>query len=373
MEIILTQIILFVIVVGVIVFFIYNPPKTNNIDNNNSNVEIGKQKLIELKNDLSQGFITLNNYDKSKLEIEQNLAIELENSHDDSVNKSPLIFTVFTVFTISLLSYLIYSQVKSETVELPKNTIEILQNNVERDPNDSKSWQMLGVSLSLKGEVENAKNAYKKSYDLGNKDIDLLTEYASVLATLNQSQFTGLRATLIREALEIDGKSVKALYLAGIIAANAGIFDLAKGLWKKSLKFSEPKSADENMLLDVLKQLDDFQNADKKSAVRISVIVDIPEDIYKNHFDNFIMIYAKNSFGRPMPIAIEKIKLKDFNGIIDLTDENSVMPTNKLSDAKNIVIVARISKTGAAFKQAGDIDVVSEIIKAETQEVELSF
>lgn len=365
--------VLFIIVGATIVFFIYNPPKTKKLDNNNSNVAIGKQKLQELKNDLEQNFIDKENYQHAKNEIEQNLATELEDFAQIEDKKPSIIFAALAIVFIIVSSFLIYQKVKSEVVVLPQNTIEILQNNIERDPSDSKSWQMLGFSLSLKNQIPAAVDAYKKSYELGNRDINLLTEYASILATINGGKFDGTPAKLVREALEIDTNSIKALYLAGIIAANSGIFDLSKGLWEKALKLSEPRSEDEKMLLNVLEQLDNFTNESPQSTVEIHITIDIPEALYKKRFDDFIMVYAKNATGRPMPIAIEKIKLTDFNGIVILNDGNSVMPTNKLSDAQDIVIVARLSKSGSAFKQPDDIDIISKIMRAKTQSVELNF
>jgi cytochrome c-type biogenesis protein CcmH len=377
MEIIqIMQIILLIIVILVVVFFIYNPPKSKNTDENKSNAEIGKRKLKELENDLKNNLISDDDFKIAKDEISQNLAMELlDNTNEDKNTKKPHLLAVFIVIFMIVVSYFTYESVKSEPTKLPQNTIEILENNVKRDPQDSKSWQMLGFSYSLDGKIEKAKNSYEKSYDLGNKDIDLLTEYASTLATIAGGDFAGKPATLVREALELDSKNVKALYLAGIIAANAGMLELSKGLWQKALSFSEAGSSDEKMLVDVLAQLEAFENEEKqaKTSVQISVSVDITEEIYKKHAGSFIMIYAKNATGRPMPIAIVKMPLDDFNGVVNLSDENSVMPNTKLSDATEIIVVARISATGSAMKQAGDIETFSKVIKNGSQNVELNF
>lgn len=387
MEIVIfAELALLVLVLGIVLFFMYLPPKTKKIDDNTSNVKIGKQKLKELASDLNNDFISEDDYLIAKQEVSQSLATEIEENNAIENTKKPHILAGVVAIFMIVASYVIYDSVKSEAKTLPKNTIEILENNVKNNPQDSKSWQMLGLSYSLKNNTLKAKNAYEKSYNLGNKDIDLLTEYASVLATLNDGSFAGKPANLVREALEINQESVKALYLAGIIAANANMLDLSKGLWQKALSFSEQGSGDEQMLLGVLKQLDEFQNSNKNrkndennqnsqvpTAVQISVVVDIPEKIYKNRADDFIMIYAKNATGRPMPIAIIKEKLSDFNGVVNLTDENSVMPTTKLSDAKEIIVVARISKSGSAIKQTGDSQKSSSVLKNGSQTVELSF
>jgi len=48
------------------------------------------------------------------------------------------------------------------------------------------------------------------------------------------------------------------------------------------------------------------------------------------------MVYVKAEKGMPMPIAIQKIKIKEFSG--------------------------KVTLTGAAMKQAGDIQVLSSVI-----------
>jgi cytochrome c-type biogenesis protein CcmH len=55
-------------------------------------------------------------------------------------------------------------------------------------------------------------------------------------------------------------------------------------------------------------------------------------------------------------------KLKDFTGVVTLTDENSVMPTKKLSQSSKVLAVVRLSKSGSAMRQASDIEAVSQVI-----------
>jgi cytochrome c-type biogenesis protein CcmH len=74
------------------------------------------------------------------------------------------------------------------------------------------------------------------------------------------------------------------------------------------------------------------------------------------------MVYIKAARGRPMPIAIQKIKLKDFTGTVTLTDENSVMPTRKLSQSSKVLAVVRLSQSGSAMRQADDIEALSQVI-----------
>jgi hypothetical protein len=96
---------------------------------------------------------------------------------------------------------------------------------------------------------------------------------------------------------------------------------------------------------------------------QVVINVTLSERLRKAEFeDHYLMIYIKAAQGRPMPIAIQKIKLKDFTGVVTLTDENSVMPSKKLSQSRQVIVVVRLSQSGAAMKQVGDIQVISQVI-----------
>ena len=75
-------------------------------------------------------------------------------------------------------------------------------------------------------------------------------------------------------------------------------------------------------------------------------------------------------FQAKMPIAIKKILLKDFNGVVSLSDADSL--SVKLSESTEVLVVVRISSTGLAVKQADDIEIISDAISlAETRSIDL--
>ena len=364
------EIVLLIIVILVIIFFIYCPLKPSAIDENTSNIKINQQKIKELKEDLVKNLITPKNFEISRVEIEKNLANELINNTQklDKKNIPNYALVIFLISFISIASYIIYTKVRSVNLitNLTTNGVVV---------KDGKYWHNIGSTYNLKGQLDKAKDAYQQAYKLGNKSIALLTEYASILAKLNNNMFNGKPAELVREALEKDSNSVEALYLAGVIAANNNAFDLAKNLWEKALSFSIAGDENYQLLTTTLQQLSDFINQQNQSnnAISINVIVDINEQIYKKHFDSYIMIYAKAVKGRPMPIAIKKIKMRDFIGMTTLSDKDSIMPTNKLSNNNEIIIIARISNTGNAVKQNDDIDIKSIVLKVEAQNILLTI
>ena len=217
------------------------------------------------------------------------------------------------------------------------------------------------VSFEL-GEMEDSLSAYERSYQLNSKNVSMLVEYASAIATSQNDQFVGRASMLVREALEINPNAPDALYLAGLVAANAGQFDLAKKVWQRALSLLPQDHPDRPILEDILVELAQIQG-EEIPQYQVTINIDLSERLRQAEFnEHYLMVYIKAAQGRPMPIAIQKIKLKDFSGKVTLTDENSVMPSRKLSQSTQVLAVVRLSQSGAAMKQAGDIQVLSSVI-----------
>ncbi len=60
--------------------------------------------------------------------------------------------------------------------------------------------------------------------------------------------------------------------------------------------------------------------------------------------------------GPPMPVAVEKHTLADLPLRVTLDDTDGPMPTAKLSALKDVEVIARISETGNAMRQDGDLE-----------------
>jgi cytochrome c-type biogenesis protein CcmH len=73
-----------------------------------------------------------------------------------------------------------------------------------------------------------------------------------------------------------------------------------------------------------------------------------------------LFVFARETSGPPMPVAIVRATKKDLPFNFRLDDSASMMPSRKLSDVGTVVIVARISKSGQAMPQSGDLEGISQ-------------
>jgi len=217
---------------------------------------------------------------------------------------------------------------------------------------------MLGLAEFNLGNTDKALVSFEKAYSLIPNDIDMLLQYASVIASTQEGNFSGVPQSLIDQALEVDPDSVHALYLVGIVAANDGDLLLAEQSWQKALYLLPGDHLDRVVIEGALNTLRNFESV---NDFTLTVHLTIAEDILALRSDeDYLMVYAKAVTGSPMPIAIKKIPLKDFNGVVYLSDANSL--SVKLSESTDVLVVVRISSTGMAVKQADDIEVISDII-----------
>lgn len=355
------------------VWFLKRPLADNGVDLEQSNIDIGKQKKLELQADLAQGLIDQEQFEQALEEISNTLALELKQADSKILTKSNaniwivVVVVLLPIFTISVYQNLSnYTPTsKPASIDLPPLTLDQsvvkIEQHLKENPQDVKAWKMLGLSYFDLNKIEESLKAYEKAYQIDSSDPRLLVEYASALISANDDQFTPKPMKLIKKALEIEPNAPDALYLAGLFAANAQDFNLAKALWSKALSALPEQSVDRQALVSILAELSRVESGDISNTVTVNVVIS-DEILASRSADDYLMIYAKAAQGRPMPIAIQKLPIKAFNGQVVLSDMNSIMSDKLLSQHGKAIVVVRISATGGAMKQADDLQVASEII-----------
>ena len=362
---------------GFVAYFLYRPLKVN-ISDDVSNVAIGKQKKQELVDDVTKGLISESLYQEAEDEITHTLASELSQNSGDIVVINPLKWALALSTIIAIVSVLAYAQLapkqdSNTVIEMSpslslEQSVASLKAHLDNNPENGKAWSMLGLAEFNLGNTDKALVSFEKAYSLIPSDIDMLLQYASVLASTQEGDFSGAPQALIDQALEVDSDSVHALYLVGIVAANDGDLLIAEQSWQKALYLLPADHPDKAVIEGALNTLSNFEPV---NAFTLIINIEISEEILAlRSSQDYLMVYAKAVTGSSMPIAIKKIPLKGFSGVVSLSDADSL--SVKLSESTDVLVVVRISSTGLAVKQADDIEIASDAISlAETRMIEL--
>ncbi|ALE52757.1 hypothetical protein SP60_05785 [Candidatus Thioglobus autotrophicus] len=356
-----------------VIWFLKYPLTDNGVDLQQSNIDLGRQRKLELQTDLDQGLIDQEQFDQALEEISSTLALELDQTQTKAFKQSNitlwsgLVIVLLPIFAISVYQNLSNYTPTSKAPTLDSAPLSLeqsatkLKQHLNDNPKDAEAWKMLGLSYFELGKIKESLNAYEQAYQLNSQDPRLLVEYASAMISANDDQFVGRPVKLIKQALELDPQAPDALYLAGMFAVSVQDFELAKALWNKALNALPEQSSDRQALVSILQELSRVESGNISNTVTVNVVIS-DEILASRSAEDFLMIYVKAAKGRPMPIAIQKLPIKAFTGQVVLSDMNSVMSEKLLSQHDQALVVVRLSTTGSAMKQPDDLQVVSEVV-----------
>jgi cytochrome c-type biogenesis protein CcmH len=260
--------------------------------------------------------------------------------------------------------------------------IKALSDRLEQNPNDGKGWAMLARSYAVLKRYKEALPAYEKAANLIHDDPVLLVDYADILAAANGRNLQGKPAELIQSALMLDPTNLKGLNLMGTVSYQKGDFTHAIGYWQKILTLVPPESqlakqANKNIAIAQNKAAEQGKQpssakAQAATGVQISGVVKLsPALAGRVSPTDTLFVFAKAVSGPPMPVAVIRAQAKDFPQRFNLDDSMAMMPTMKLSNFKEVTVSAKISKSGNATPQSGDLKGEVATVKVGTNNVEL--
>ncbi len=391
---------LVVAVLLVVALLIIIPPlwKKREIEDSESdqhNIKIAQDKAQDLKNQLEAGGLTQEQFDAQYEELESTLGDDLDigklSSNESSQGRwiVPGIALLFPLCSV-LIYFLIGEPDALEKAHLPPTqnkphganptNIDVqamvsgLAQRLEDEPNNPQGWVMLGRSYKHLQQYKLAADAYGKAYELIGDDPEVLLQYADSLAMSQQGKLTGKAAELVFKALELSPNNETALWLGGMAKAEMGQYTQAMGYWRTLQGMMKVDSESylevQNLInsIQVQAQAQDHSITTAKaikptaapkpssdSIAGISVQVSLSDSLKgRVNAGETLFVYAKALTGPPMPLAIVRKQVADLPLTVTLDDTQAMMPQMKLSNFKQVKVLARISKSGMAMQQAGD-------------------
>jgi cytochrome c-type biogenesis protein CcmH len=246
-------------------------------------------------------------------------------------------------------------------------SIARLRERVADHPDEFESWAWLARSYRTRGSHKDAAAAFAKANELrGHQDPDLLIEEGEALAQVQDRSMAGAPAERFAQALAIAPAHPQALWFAGIAAMQAGKDAEAIGHWEKLRAQDLP----EDMRTVVEHSLARLRTrsgiagpaptpraaAPAAGALRLQIDVGIaPELAASVQPGDTLFVFAQDPAGPPMPLAVQRIPAA-LPARVALDDSMSPMATHKLSSLERWRIVARISRSGNAVPQPGDLE-----------------
>ena len=250
------------------------------------------------------------------------------------------------------------------TPEQIEAMVEGLTARLKDKPDDVEGWAMLARSLMVLGRHEQAVPALQKAVALRGDDAVLLTEYADALAVVNGRKLDGEPSRLVAKALQIDPNNLKALMLAGVHAFQRQDAALALQHWEKIVQLAPGSELAQQIQsgIDKARAMAGGAAAPAPAPTAAAAGTSVsgtvtlaPTLAAKARPDDTVFVFARAAEGPRMPLAILRKQVKDLPLTFTLDDSMAMSPSAKLSSTPRVVVGARISASGNATPQAGDL------------------
>jgi cytochrome c-type biogenesis protein CcmH len=80
--------------------------------------------------------------------------------------------------------------------------------------------------------------------------------------------------------------------------------------------------------------------------------------------DDAVFVFARPADGSRMPLALLRKQVRDLPLAFTLDDSLAMAPNFKLSDHGEVIVGARISKSGSPMPQSGDLEGLSAPVRS---------
>lgn len=232
-----------------------------------------------------------------------------------------------------------------------------LEQRIAADPDDGEAWTWLARLRFEQDDFAAAAAAYARASALaGERDADLLAARGEALAYAQGRQLAGEPAALFESALALAPDHPQALWYAGLAGLQAGDAPAAQRHWARLLKLpidEETRGVIERALAGL--GLAPTAETPAAPATRLEIDVSLaPELAHALQGGETLFIYALQPGGPPMPVAARRLPAQ-FPARVVLSDADSVMPSRQLSSLERWTVRARVSRSGDALSQAGDL------------------
>ncbi|MEC4750222.1 c-type cytochrome biogenesis protein CcmI [Methylomicrobium sp. Wu6] len=354
-------------------------------DLDHRNIEIARIRLAELKNNLHAGGISQAQFDEQVTELELALNDDLSiESQVKAANTQGRWMVYLVAVAVPVLAGSLYlalgrfdavehnaelAQAAPAGMPTPADIEKMVAGLAEKmkaNPDDAEGWLMLGKSYKYLEQFPKAADAFGNAYRLMGDKPDVMLLYAEALAFAANKNLAGKPSELIFKALKLEPENPNGLWLAGLAKVQQGDPQGAATLWRKLESLlpegSEPRKEMQNIIAGLPGQAQaaasEPQATEQPAAAAASISVEVslsPALQQAASPGDTLFIYAQALTGPKMPLAIVRKQVSDLPLKVTLDDTMAMMPAMKLSNFSEVKLLARISKSGQAVTQPGDL------------------
>lgn len=374
------------------------------------NIQVIKTQLAELEADLKMGRLDENQYAAARHDLERELLDDLSPAAATAQPRparNGRWAALLLVIAIPALSLVLYQLLGTERIiplleqggastassaspssqarhEMGEQSLEqmtdLLAARLKDKPDDLRGWVLLARSYETLHRYADAVSAYGNARRLSGDNPELLADYADALVMANGGRFNDEAGELLQKAVEAQPDNVKALWLMGHWKSQQGAGSEALSYWQRAAALLPPGGEDAKIIAEQIAQLQQRLgitptapvaaapappmsagsaagggSAGGGHAISVTVALD-PSLASQAAPDSTVFIFARAVQGPRMPLAILRKQVKDLPVTVTLDDSLAMSPAMTLSNFPQVTVGARVSASGNAMPQSGDLE-----------------
>lgn len=329
----------------------------------------------------------------------------------DGRPRAPFVLALLVAFALPPAALGLYALVGTpsalQTVAANSNDIDLdaataqLRAKLKSAPDNPQGWMLLGQAYAAMNRPADARDALGYALRLAPDNPDLMIAYAEADAqTRTDHRIDGDTRKLLERAIALSPDQQRGLWLLGISDYQLGRFDGAAAHWKHLLTLLQRGSkiagavstqiamaqaraqgktqAQAEALASTNASSDtatlssaappSAPDAESKRGVALTVEVKLdPKLASQISSSDTLFVFARAIDGPPMPLAVARLPASALPVRVTLTDAMAMTPQMKLSMFPRVQISARISESGNALPQSGDLEAAPVQVATDTR------
>lgn len=239
-----------------------------------------------------------------------------------------------------------------------------LRAHLAQQPGDLQGWLLLAQTTTAMHQPEQARDAYEHALKIDAGNTDAMVGWAESDTVLQPDHVIGPHARdLLQQAVSKQADNQRGLWLLGISQFQQSHFTDAAASWRRLQPMLEPGSSVANTVAQQIAAANARTGGAPAVAsaattgpalqVQVSLAPALQAQLKSG---DTLFVYARAPDGPPMPLAVARMDASALPASVTLTDAMAMTPQLKLSSVPRVLLGARISHSGQAIAQAGDLE-----------------
>ncbi|KLD65876.1 tetratricopeptide repeat protein [Dyella japonica] len=257
--------------------------------------------------------------------------------------------------------------------------VDELNAHLVQKPDDLQGWMLLGQTYSVMHRAADARHAYDEALRIDPNNSAAMVGWAEADSLLREDhRIDGRAQELLERAVKIDPQSQRGLWLLGISQFQHDQYAQAAATWRQLQPQLDPDSNVAKAVAEQIAVADARVKDPGKTATEAPAAANAQPSLQvqvalapalKNKLaaGDTLFVYARAEHGPPMPLAVAKLDANALPATVTLNDTMGMTPQLKLSSVPRVFVGARISKSGQAIAQPGDLEGDAGVVAVSTQ------